>query len=311
MPADEFDTIERLLAPLTLGHPGALGLADDAALLSPRPGSDLVLTKDAIVEGVHFLPDDPPDLVARKLIRVNLSDLAAKGAEPIGYLLACAWSPRDDRGRRAAFARGLAEDGRLYNLPLLGGDTVSTPGPASFSATVIGEVPPGAMVHRSGAREGDLLLVSGPIGDGVLGLAAARGEVVDKDGYLASRYRLPTPRLDLALRVRMRAHASADISDGLLADAGHLAKSSGLRVELELDRMPLSAAGRAWFDAQPDSKAAALALAGGGDDYELAIAAPGPVDSFIPVGRFVVGEGVGAFYRGERLAVDRLGWRHG
>jgi thiamine-monophosphate kinase len=311
MPADEFDTIERLFAPLTLGHPGAFGLTDDAAILAPRPGFDLVLTKDAIVEGVHFLPDDPPDLVARKLLRVNLSDLAAKGAEPVGYLLACAWSARDDWERRAAFAQGLAEDGRVFNLPLLGGDTVSTPGPASFSATLIGEVPSGAMVRRSGAREGDLLLVSGPIGDGMLGLAAARGQLADEDGYLLSRYRLPMPRLDLALCVRERAHASADISDGLLADAGHIAKASGLRLELELDRTPLSAAGRAWFDSQPDAEAALLSLARGGDDYELAIAAPEPVAGFIPVGRFVIGEGVAAFYRGGRLAVDQLGWRHG
>ncbi|MDB5438698.1 MAG: thiL [Caulobacteraceae bacterium] len=310
MPADEFDTIARLFSPLTLGHPGALDLLDDAAFLSPKLGFDLVLTKDALVEGVHFLADDPPDLVARKLLRVNLSDLAAKGAEPFGYMLACAWSPRDDWERRAAFAQGLAQDGREFGLSLLGGDTVSTPGPATFSVTMLGYVPSGAMRRRAGAREGDLLLVSGPMGDGVLGLAAARGELADADGYLASRYRLPAPRLDLRSVVREQARASADISDGLLADAGHIARAAGLSVEIELDHLPLSAAGRAWLESQVDLSSALLSLAAGGDDYELAIAAPGEVEGFIPVGRFAAGRGVAAFYRGAALEVEKLGWRH-
>jgi thiamine-monophosphate kinase len=246
---DEFDWIARLLRPLAQ-TPEARGLLDDVAVVPSRPGFDLVLTKDAIVEGVHFLPTDPLDLVARKLLRVNLSDLAAKGATPCGYLLAIAWPPWCGEPDRTAFADGLRVDQAAYGLSLFGGDTVSTPGPLTASATLLGWVPAGTAVSRAGARPGDGVYVTGVIGDGGLGLRAARGEL-DALGAvaverLADRYRLPRPRCDLAEGVRRIATASADVSDGLLADAGHIAQASGVRIALDLQAVPLSPDARAW-----------------------------------------------------------------
>jgi len=183
--ADEFGEIERLFRPLTRGAPGALDLLDDAAVVPSRPGYDLVITKDALVEGVHFLRGEAPDLVARKLLRVNLSDLAAKAAEPFGCLLAVAWPANADARYRERFAMGLAADLESYDVHLLGGDTVVTEGPFTTSLTALGWAPKGRMVRRSGARPGDRLLVSGTIGDGALGLAAAQGAIPDTDGFLA------------------------------------------------------------------------------------------------------------------------------
>ena len=175
----EFDFIARVLRPLTFGAPEALGLSDDAAVVPSRPGFDLVITKDAMVEGVHFLPDDPPGQVAQKLLRVNLSDLAAKGAEPYGYFLAVAWPGHMDAVARTAFAAGLEADQRRFGLKLFGGDTVSTPGPLTLSATLLGWVPTGAVVRRDGARPGHRVLLSGTIGDGGLGLRAAQGGLAE------------------------------------------------------------------------------------------------------------------------------------
>ena len=312
MPADEFDTIARLLRPLTRGAPEALELLDDAAVLPSRPGFDLVITKDAIVEGVHFLPGDPLDLVARKLLRVNLSDLAAKAAEPFGYLLAVAWPEGADR---EAFANGLREDGEAFGLSLLGGDTVSTPGPLTASVTMLGWVPAGAMVKRSGAKPGDLLVVTGTIGDGKLGLADARGEIDAPE--LAARYRLPEPRLGLREALRAHAHAAADVSDGLLADAANIAVASGCAVRIDLEKTPLSPAAARWLEGQGEGL---LALATGGDDYEIVCAVPpGSLDAFTAlagmavtvVGAFEAGEGAVISLYGKALQVPRLGYRHG
>src|SRR6059058_548763 len=175
--ADEFGEIARLFRPLTGGAPGAFDLLDDAAVVPQRAGFDLVVTKDAMVEGVHFPVGEAPDLVARKLLRVNLSDLAAKAAEPFACFLAVAWPPAYGPAERAAFARGLGEDLRAYGVALLGGDTVRTPGPFTASLTALGWVPEGRMLRRAGARPGDVLAVSGTIGDGTLGLAAILGEI--------------------------------------------------------------------------------------------------------------------------------------
>lgn len=311
MPGGEFDWIARLLRPLTRGAPEALDLLDDAAVIPSRPGFDLVVTKDALVAGVHFLPDDPLDLVARKLLRVNLSDLAAKGAAPYGYLLTTAWPTGAAWEDRALFARGLAEDGEAFGLTLLGGDTVSTPGPLSVTATLLGWVPQGRAVLRKGARPGDLLAVSGGIGNGWLGLKAARGEI--HDPALADRYRLPRPRTDLIDLLQDRARAAADISDGLLADAGHLATASGCAVEIHLERMPVSSAGAAWLGGQPDEAAALTALATGGDDYEIVAAFPpdAPLPpGFTLVGGFAPGQGVLVTFKGAAVPVARLGWTH-
>jgi thiamine-monophosphate kinase len=311
MPGGEFGWIAQLLRPLTRGAPEALDLLDDAAVIPSRPGFDLVVTKDALVASVHFLPDDPLDLVARKLLRVNLSDLAAKGAEPWGYFLTTAWPPEASWEDRALLARGLAQDGEAYGLALLGGDTVSTPGPLSLTATLLGWVPQGRAVLRKGARPGDLLAVSGPIGDGWLGLRAARGELADAD--LAMRYRLPDPRTDLRALLRDQARAAADISDGLLADAGHIATASGCGVSLDLGRMPLSAAAAAWLARQPDPRAARLSLATGGDDYQI-VCALDPGRAIPPeltvIGVFGAGQGVTATFEGAAVPVGRLGWTH-
>lgn len=309
--ADEFSEIARLFRPLTGGAAGAFDLLDDAAVVPNRPGFDLVITKDAIVEGVHFPVGEAPDLVAKKLLRVNLSDLAAKAAEPFGCFLAVAWPTTFGADERAAFARGLGEDLKAYGVALLGGDTVSTPGPFTLSLTALGWVPAGRMVRRAGARPGEVVAVSGTIGNGVLGLMAVGGEIDDADGFLAGRYRLPSPRLDLRDRLLAHATAAADVSDGLIADAGHIAEVSGVRLSLDLDRLPLSPAARRWLDAQPDRMAALVMLATGGDDYEVVCTVFGkPPAGFTAIGQVEAGEGVEVRANGRPVTIDHAGWRH-
>jgi thiamine-monophosphate kinase len=309
--ADEFGEIERLFRPLTGGAAGAFDLLDDAAVIPQRPGHDLVVTKDAVVAGVHFPADEAPGLVARKLLRVNLSDLAAKAAEPFAVFLAVAWPDGFDARQRTAFAAGLGQDLAAFGVSLMGGDTVSTPGPFTASLTAMGWVPQGGMVRRAGARPGDLLMVSGCIGDGALGLKAALGGIADPDGYLADRYRLPRPRLDLRQPLRAHAHAAADVSDGLVADSGHIARASGLQVVLELDRVPLSPAAEQWLSMQVDREAARLWLATGGDDYEVVCAAPREIEGFTVVGEFSAGDGVEVRAGGHTIEAGAGGWRHG
>jgi thiamine-monophosphate kinase len=308
---DEFSEIARLFRPLTGGAPGAFDLLDDAAVVPQRPGFDLVVTKDAIVEGVHFPGGEAPDLIARKLVRVNLSDLAAKAAEPFGCFLAVAWPKGFGAAERAAFATGLGEDLRAFGVNLLGGDTVSTPGPFTASLTALGWVPAGRMVRRAGAQIGDVVAVSGTIGDGVLGLAAVKGEIADADGWLAGRYRLPTPRLDLREALWTHAKAAADISDGLVADAGHIAEASGVGLRLDLERLPLSAAARGWLEDQPDRTDALVRLATGGDDYEVVCAVSGdPPAGFTAIGAMVSGAGLDVRVGGRQAEIVDKGWRH-
>lgn len=318
---DEFDWIATL-RPLTRGSPFALNLMDDAAAVPAREGFDLVVTKDALVEGVHVLAGEPRDLIARRLLRTNLSDLAAKGAEPFGYLLMTAWPAGHTIADKAAFARGLADDGAIYGLPLLGGDTVSTSGPLTVSATLLGWVPAGRMVKRSGAEPGDILMVTGAIGDGYLGLKAARGEIDDPKGRLSHRYRLPAPRLEARQALLAHAKAAADVSDGLLADAMHLAQASGCEVLVEVERIPLSAEGKAWLDGQGAPLSGRLALAAGGDDYEIVCAvAEDDAGAFTAacrtaglaatrIGRFQAGDGIRLTYEGMHCAAANLGYRH-
>lgn len=322
-PATEFDHIARLLRPLTRGDPAALDLLDDAAVLPSRPGYDLVITKDAMVGGVHFLVDETLDVIARKLLRTNLSDLAAKAAEPYGYFLAVGWPSGADVASREMFARGLAEDGALFDISLLGGDTVTTSGPLVLSATLLGWVPTGAAILRRGAKPGDRLMVSGTIGDGWLGLLAQWGEVADPDGSMLRRYRQPEPRVNLRDAMRQHARAAADVSDGLLADSGHIAKASGCRVRVDLERLPLSPGAQAWLDLQPEQVEGRISLASGGDDYEI-VCAVDPAEAWAfrvaaaaagvkvsEVGEFVEGEGVSAYYKGRDVTPSRLGWLHG
>jgi thiamine-monophosphate kinase len=309
--ADEFSEIARLFRPLTGGAAGAFDLLDDAAVVPQRPGFDLVVTKDAIVEGVHFPIGERPDLIARKLLRVNLSDLAAKAAEPFGCFLAVAWPRTFGPAEREAFACGLGEDLKTFGVALLGGDTVSTPGPFTVSLTALGWVPEGRMVRRAGARAGDVVAVSGTIGDGTLGLAAVRGEIEDADGWLADRFRLPQPRLEFRDGLRGRATAAADVSDGLVADAGHIATASGVGIRLDLKALPLSPAARRWLDGQPDRAGALIRLATGGDDYEvICTASGGPPEGFTAIGEVVAGAGVEVRLDGRRVEIAQAGWKH-
>ncbi|MCW5774723.1 MAG: thiamine-phosphate kinase [Rhodospirillaceae bacterium] len=267
----EFAAIARYFAPLAT-HPGSFGLQDDLAWLKPRAGRRLVLKTDAIVVGVHTLETDPSDLVARKALRVNLSDLAAKGARPLGYMLALMLPAETEAAWLAGFARGLAADQAEFGLPLLGGDMTRTPGPPTISMTVLGEAPKGRPLLRGGARPGDVVYVSGTIGDAALGLMALQGRLPGLAArhrrYLAHRYRLPRPRLALGAAVSPFASASMDISDGLVADLGHICKASGCGAEIDLAAVPISPAAAAAGSEH------ALRRLTGGDDYELLLAVP-------------------------------------
>ena len=273
MSSGEDDLIARYFQPLAT-DPGAFGLIDDAAILKGST-DDLVVTTDAIVEGVHFLADDPPDTIARKALRVNLSDLAAKGAEPAGFVLTLALREADDAWL-APFARALGEDATGFACPLLGGDTVSTPGPLTISVTAFGRVPAGRMVRRSGAGAGDAVFVTGTIGDAMLGLAAARaGATLQLDaashGALVSRYRVPQPRTGLARAVRDHASAAMDVSDGLAGDLAKLCKASGLSAEIGLERIPVSPLAAMVLAAKATTIEELIA---GGDDYEVLCTVP-------------------------------------
>jgi thiamine-monophosphate kinase len=272
----EDQLISRFFAPLAT-HPGARGLTDDAATLSVPVGEHLVVTTDALVADIHFLADDDADLVARKALRVNLSDLAAKGARPYAYTLCLALPPgwREDWLQR--FAEGLAVDGKEFDFALLGGDTVKTTGPLTIAVNAFGLVPSDRIPRRDGAQPGDILYVSGSIGDGALGLLARRGadalaglaEV--KRDYLARRYLLPQPRTALAPAVLAHASASMDISDGLVGDLAKLLRASGASADIERDAVPLSPAAQA--ACKLDAILLETALTGG-DDYELLCAVP-------------------------------------
>jgi thiamine-monophosphate kinase len=265
--------IARYFGPLAK-HPGALGLTDDAALITPPPDCDLVLKTDGVISGVHFFPDDPADLVAKKALRMNLSDLAAKGAKPLGFLLAIALPKDLAEVWIAGFARGLGEDAEYYDCPLLGGDTDRTPGPTAVSIAAFGTVPQGTMVRRSGAKAGDRVIVTGTIGDAALGLrlrkdsAAADnwglGERLRVD--LLGRYLLPQPRNEIAEILRGYASAAMDVSDGLVGDLSKLCHASKVSADIECQRVPLSEAARKVLIADPDQMETVLT---GGDDYEI------------------------------------------
>ena len=275
-PLSEDDLIATLFAPIA--GEGSLGLKDDVACFTPPAGCDLVVTADAIVAGVHFVADDAAETIARKALRVNVSDLAAKGADPLGFVMTVAL-PDDVQGEWiAAFARALGEDAALWSCPLLGGDTVKTPGPLTISITALGSTPRGALVARTGARPGDFLYVSGFIGDAALGLHVRQGErpwvtrlVETSRDYLLERFLHPQPRL--ALRGALRDHASGamDVSDGLAGDLTKMMRASGARAIVELPRIPLSNAVRAAMRLDPALFEVAVT---GGDDYEILCSVP-------------------------------------
>lgn len=278
--------IARHFKPLAT-HPGALGLSDDAAFIKPPAGCDLVLKTDAIIGGVHFFPDDAAHTVASKALRVNLSDLAAKGAKPLGFLLSLALPKETGDDWLADFANGLRGDAVLFSCPLFGGDTDRTPGPAMISIAMFGSVPEGTMVRRAGARPGDLVFVSGTIGDGALGLLVRRGDAgatlePAHRQHLISRYLLPLPRNALAEAVRTHASASMDVSDGLVGDLAKLCRVSQVAATIDVGRVPQSDAAKVVIAADPSKEAELRETAlTGGDDFEiLCTVPPAKADSF-------------------------------
>jgi thiamine-monophosphate kinase len=322
----EDSLIARYFKPLAI-DPGAFGLNDDAAILKAL-GNDIVVTTDALVEGVHFLPDDPADTIAQKALRVNLSDLAAKGADPAGFVLALALRKVDETWL-AAFARGLGVDATAFGCPLLGGDTVSTPGPLMISITAFGRVAPGKMVHRSGAKPGDQVVVTGTIGDALLGLdilkggrtAAALADDAASRDVLVGRYRVPQPRNVLASAIRSHAHAAMDVSDGLAGDLAKLCAVSGVSAVIDLKSLPLSKAASTVLAAGAVGMAEFIS---GGDDYEILCAVP--QDAFedfagmaraadvavSPIGTIIAGESVPKWLdaQGRELSLTRTSYSH-
>jgi len=309
---NEADFIARLRGIAT--DPAARGLADDAAVLD-----GLVLTHDMIVEGVHFLPDEAPQDVAWKLVAVNLSDLAAKGAAPVGVLLG--YSLTGDTGWDEAFAAGLEVALRRFGVPLLGGDTVRVPAgaPRSFGLTALGRAPGSGVPARSGARPGDQLWVTGTIGNAGVGLAMRLGEIEPNETCLAA-YCRPQPQMTLGQALVPHVHAMMDVSDGLLIDAERMAGASGCQFTLMLDAVPLSAA---LLAVRADVLDTRLAAATAGDDYQLLFAAdPGEADTIrtiaeglniavTAVGHAGVGDGLVLIHRARRVALpDRLGFTH-
>jgi len=317
---NEFEIISEIFAPLATA-PFAFGLTDDAAAIPPHHGFDLVVTTDAVAEGTDFFKHDPAGSIAQKALRVNLSDLAAKGAGPKYYLLNIALPEGMTREWLEAFAAGLRSDQDLWGLSLIGGDTSRTEGPLAISITAFGFVPEGKMLRRNGARPGDGVYVTGSIGDSGGGLAIFKREKHTLDetqrDYLIGRYRLPQPPLDFGAALVGRASASVDVSDGLVADLGHLARMSDVRLVLDAAAIPRSPALRALWG---DDAAAIIRAATAGDDYQIAFTASnhesvtraardGSV-TVTRIGRAEAGEGVELRLDGRTLDVPRPGYRH-
>ena len=308
--SDEFSRIAKYFAPLA-GEEGR-GLTDDAAVLAPPPGRELVLTVDQMLEDVHFLPGDDPALIARKLLRRNLSDLAAMGAVPLGYLLTIALPDGVGENWLAGFSQGLAQDQKIFNIKLFGGDSSSSRGKISLSATLIGHVAPGAALSRNGARAGDGIWVSGTIGDAALGLQARLGRLADPSGFLTARSLLPEPRVGLALAGVVS--AAIDVSDGLVQDLGHMCKGAGLSAVIRAGLVPVSPAAAC-------GEAALEARLTGGDDYELLLAVPPGQGEALKaacgdlrvtkIGMFQAGNGVHVLNdSGAMMQFTKPGWRH-
>ncbi len=274
----EFELIKQFFAPLAK-DPGSLGLTDDAAVLSPRPGYDLVLTKDVLAADVHFFADDAPEAIAAKAIRVNLSDLAAKGALPRGYLLGIALPKDWTANWLERFCNGLAADQAAYDVQLLGGDTIRSSNGLQVSVTAIGEVKTRQAVRRCGARPGDRLFVSGTIGDAAAGLKArldagfcrSHNLNADQEKHILDRYLLPRPRTRLAPLIAKYASASMDVSDGLLSDAGHMAKASAVNIHIALEDVPVS---KSLSTLEAEDRKVFFQCLNGGDDYEILAAIP-------------------------------------
>ena len=318
----EFALIAELFAPLAQ-LPDAFGLKDDAAIVTPPAGHDLVVTTDALVAGVHFFANDPAELIAKKALRVNLSDLAAKGCTPAGYLMALSLPSTINMEWLRPFARGLGEDQKAFGISLLGGDTTSTPGPLTIAITAFGHVPAGKMICRDGAKIGDLVFVSGTIGDAGAGLGCLKREIAPSDDdrrFLVGRFQLPEPRLALGKHLLGIVTSAIDVSDGLLADLGHIADGAGVRILIDGARVPMSSALKngGW-----GSTAGIAEAVSAGDDYEIAFTAPpenrdkveaaarnagAPVAE---IGRVKSGQGVSLLDEsGAEIPIKRRGYTH-
>ena len=316
---DEFGIIAEIFAPLA--GEGSFGLTDDAAVIAARPGCDLVVTTDAIAESTDFFAFDPADMVARKALRVNLSDLAAKGVTPHGYLLSIALPPSITSDWLKNFAQGLARDQAEFAITLLGGDTARTEGPLSIAITAFGFVPEGRMIRRNGAKPGDGIYVTGTIGDSGGGLAIFKREThaltpAQRD-LLIGRYRLPEPPVAFGTVLRAQASSSVDVSDGLIADLGHVGRASGVKLVIDAAAIPRSDALRLFWG---DSAAAILRAATAGDDYQIAftasdhdavmLAAKRASVTVTRIGRVEAGAGVDLMLDDRLLAVPQPGYRH-
>jgi thiamine-monophosphate kinase len=315
-PPGEFELIARYFRPLAAGQTGALGLADDAALVEIPAGHRLVVTADALVASIHFLPDDPPERIARKTLRVNLSDLAAMGAKPLAYLMTCCFPRGLEEGWLAGFTGGLAEDQREFAIALLGGDTTATPGPLTLSVTALGTVETGRELRRSTARAGDLVAVSGTIGDAALGYAIRCARIPAGEGaeMLLSRHYLPQPRVALGRRLVGLATSCLDVSDGLVGDLAHIAETSGLAAVIEAAKVPLSPGARAILARDPQWLKTVLT---GGEDFELLFTLPPARESELQglpvtvIGRMEPGSGVRVLDdAGRALDLGAGGYRH-
>ncbi len=319
-PMTEFDIIAEIFAPLATA-PGAFGLTDDAAVLPARPGMDWIVTTDQIAEGTDFFAHDPAGSVGQKALRVNLSDLAAKGAAAQFYLLNLALPVGMTREWLTAFAAGLARDQQNYGISLLGGDTSRGEGPVSIAITAFGLVPEGKMLKRAGAKPGQGVYVTGTIGDSGGGLAIFRREKHTLNEAaresLTQSYRLPRPPASFGPKLIGLASASVDVSDGLIADLAHLAKASGVKLVIDAAAIPRSPALRAFWG---DSEAAIIRAATAGDDYQIAFTADPAVEEAIAkldantvitrIGTVTTGEGVALMHQGKAANVPAPGYRH-
>jgi thiamine-monophosphate kinase len=320
--------IARHFRPLAT-HPGALGLVDDAAVIAVPAGHELVLKTDGVIAGVHFFPDDPPEAVARKALRINLSDLAGKGARPLGFLLSIALTSEVVDGWLKRFTRALGADAKKFGCPLLGGDTDRTPGRVTLTIAALGTVPRGTMVRRGGARAGDCVVVTGTIGDAALGVmlrqdpAAAKRWGLDRRmrEHLLGRYLVPEPRNALAEALRRRANGGMDISDGLAGDLAKMCRASRVDAAIDVARVPLSGAARAALAAEP---ALIETILTGGDDYEVLASVPARKLAALrkaaraariavtEIGRFTKGSGSAGFVdaQGRALKFTRPSYSH-
>ena len=316
-PIREFEIIADVFAPLATSK-SALRLKDDVALIRARAGSDLVVTTDTIFEGIDFFSDVPADAIAKKALRVNLSDLAAKGAKPLGYLCTLVLPGRTTPAWLRKFAAGLKADQSKFDVTLLGGDMSSTAGPLCVSITALGRVPSGGAILRSGAKPGDLVFVTGTIGDSGGGLASRR--LRRRDAFLLDRYRLPQPRIPFGQGIRGIVSAAIDVSDGLLADIHHVADVSKVQISIDLARIPMSKSLRRLWGSD---RRALIRAATAGDDYEIAFTAPPGQcaaiaaaakrsdTSITEIGRVNRGNGVALLGRdGRPIKVRRAGWEH-